>query len=183
MPFEITTTRAQLQLRTTQPQITIQQPKGELSIKQHKPEIIIDRDPVQVIIDQYQCFAEAGLKNNTDLSKEFENLGRIKALEGIAKRVSEGNRMGTIESRNFNVIPQLAKQSSVRELKEFNYDVIPKSRPKIDFKGDLQINWNINKPDINYTPQRPKISATRGKLEGYLDPYPDIDIKYIDERR
>lgn len=183
MGLQITTVQGQHKFNTINAQLYMQQPKGKQSIRQPKAEMTINRELPRVEIDQYQCFAEAGLKNNTDLRKQFSQLSYRKALEGIAKRVSEGNRMSNIRKGNYNVIPLIAQESTKREKKEYNYDIMPKSRPKIDVKGHLNIDWKINKPIIEYTPQKPIIDYNPGKVEVYIDPYPSIDIQYIDEKR
>ncbi|MTI46804.1 MAG: hypothetical protein FH761_03135 [Firmicutes bacterium] len=162
--------------------MSIEQPQGELSINRTNTDMIIKKESPKVIIDQYQCFAEAGLKNNEDMIKEYAQLGHKKAIEGIRRIVSEGNMLANVRSGSPNMVARIAKSISWGGIKEFKFDMIPKSRPKIEVEGYLQIDWNIGELDINYTPHSPKINYQIGKVEAYLNRKPSIDINYIDER-
>ncbi len=183
MPIQIRTIDAQLNLRTTRAKIGIQQPKGQLNMKQTNAKLVINKESPKVIIDQYQCFAESGLKNNRDLAKQFEALGRRKVMEGINRITSEGSRMINIRRGNPNAITEIAKRNSQPRTREFNYDIIPKSRPKIDFEESFSIDWELGGVEIDYRMEKPTSNYQPGKVEGYLNSYPDVEISYIDERR
>lgn len=115
-----------------------------LNMQTTYPKVYIDRELPKVIVDQYECFAEAGLKNNTDLSREFVEYARSQFLAGVDKIVSEGNRMARIENRMPDAIPEIAFDNAM-ENKDWNIDIIPKSRPKIDVKGHLNLEWEMGK--------------------------------------
>lgn len=115
-----------------------------LNMQTTYPKVYIDRELPKVIVDQYECFAEAGLKNNTDLSREFVEYARSQFLAGVDKIVSEGNRMARIENRMPDAIPEIAFDNAM-ENKDWNIDIIPKSRPKIDVKGHLNLEWKMGK--------------------------------------
>lgn len=183
MPIQINTVKPQIQLEITEPKMHIEQTSGELSIRTTDTEMVIDKEMPKVKIDQYQCFAEAGLKNNRDLSKEFAQLGYQKAMEAISNIVSEGDTLMNIQYSKGNTIALIAKSAKWGSEKEFNFDMIPKSRPKISVEGHLEVNWNPGKVDINYTPKSLKINFQRGKVEVYLNQKPNIDIRYIDDKK
>ncbi|WP_077369562.1 DUF6470 family protein [Anaerosalibacter sp. Marseille-P3206] len=115
-----------------------------LSIQTTYPKVQIDRQLPRVTIDQYQCFAEAGLKNAKDFTADSVSYAYSKAAEGIDTIVSEGNAMGAIETGNFNIITDTAFDSGLGQ-KEFNVDIIPKSRPKIEVEGHLNIEYEMGK--------------------------------------
>ncbi len=178
--LQITTTPARLGMKTYNAHLEIQQPRGQQSIEQPRPEMKIDRELPKVIIDQYQCFAEMGLKNPTDLAKEISNWSRKKWLEGLARRREEGDRMARIE-KGGNPIPEMAREKLNHQY-QFNVDFIPKSRPKIEVTGHLNIEWDIKKPIINYKPNKPIVDYTPGYVDIYVEQWPDIEIRYVDER-
>lgn len=179
--LKINTIRPQIQINITKGQIGIRQPKGEQSIHTTMPKVKIESEKPKVIIDQYQCFAESGLKNYLDLTKEAARLGYQKVLEGITRIVEDGNRMAQIENGMPPAIPELAEKNAWEEL-DYNIDVIPKSRPKIDVKGSLKIDWELGKANIDYKINKPIINFQRGKVEVYLKQKPSIDIRYVDAR-
>ncbi|RKD32333.1 DUF6470 family protein [Thermohalobacter berrensis] len=180
MGLKINTTWAKLAMNTTRGQMKIQQPRGEQTIKQTKPQVKIKSEKPKVIIDQYQCFAEAGLKNFLDLTREQINLARQAALEGIGRRAQDGDRMAMIQKNMPPAIPEIAEKNAWDDELDYNVDLMPKSRPKIQVKGDLKIDWVLGKAEINYTPKKPKTNYQRGKVEIYLKQKGSIDIQYVD---
>ncbi len=183
MSIQIRTIDAKLNLNITYPKIDIQQSKGHLNINQTNAELIIHKEEPKVIIDQYQCFAESGLKNNADLAKQFKQLALRKVLEGINRKTSEGRRMINIKRGNSNAISDIAKRNFQPKTRQFNYDIMPKSRPKIDFEESFSMDWKLGGVEIDYKIEKAMNNFQWGKVEGYLDPYPDIEISYIDERK
>lgn len=165
MNLIINSTRPQLKITTTNARLDIQQPKGDLTITQTKPTMTIDRQLPKVLIDQSQQFSEAGLKKWYELIDEYAQLGQQQALKGIARIVEDGNRMAQIPKRVPPAIPELAQKNSTPQKIEFNFDMIPKTRPKIEVEGHLNIDWQLGKTDINYTPRKPIIEYTPGRVD------------------
>jgi len=178
MALQINTTWAKIGINTSRAKISIEQPKGELTIKQIKASLNIDREIPRVIIDQYQCFAEAGLKNLEDFTKEYAELGRQGVLEGIGRRATEGNMMAEFEKGN--PISKIAEQNAF-PIYDYNINFIPKSRPKIEVKGYLNIDVELGKVIVNYKPNKPEIKYKHGNIEFYLRQKGNIKIRYIDE--
>lgn len=182
MPFQIQSQAAKISINTTKGSFHMQQPKGKLNIETTYPKMQIDRKLPRVIIDQYQCFAEAGLKNIFDLTREYAQMGKQKALEAIANINQEGDRTADICSGIPEAIPEIAQSKIGSDEKEFNIDTIPKSRPRIDVEGHLNIAWEIGGTNINYIAQKPIINIEKNNVEIYLRQKPKLDIRYIDER-
>lgn len=112
------------------------------------PKLYIDRQLPKVYIDQSQCFYESGLKGPVELSEEAAAEGYKASLQGIKRRVSEGSRMEAIENSMQNAIPEIAFQNSF-DIKEFNLVSMPRSRPKIDVEGYLNIEWEEGRVDFS----------------------------------
>ncbi len=182
MGFQINTVRGQIGIETQKGQMNIQQPKGEQSIEQIPAKMEIDREAPKVIIDQYQCFAEAGLKNIEDLMKEHVQLSKQATMKAIARIAADGNRLAEVQNDMPSAIPELAEKNSWTEQKQFGFDLIPKSRPKIDVTGHLNIHWNLNGAKIDYRPQKPIVDIQKNKVNIYMKQWPSIDIRYVDER-
>lgn len=180
MTIQIRTTKAQIGIRTTTPELRIRQPKGELELKQTKPQLQIEKELPKVKIDQHQCFAEAGLKNYLELTRENADIGYQEALKAVARIAEEGNRMAEFEKGD-SAIVSIAGDKIFTE-RSFNVKFIPQSRPKISWTGYLNINWQIDKAKINYSAHKPEVQYTPGKTEIYLRQRPSLDITYIDEK-
>ncbi|WDV46123.1 DUF6470 family protein [Clostridiaceae bacterium M8S5] len=182
MKLSIRTTNAQLGIKTTNAQMNLRQPKGEQSIKQISPRFEVDCETPRVIIDQYQCFAESGLKSPSDLSKENTQLAKQKAIEGIRRRVENGNRLANIKVRMPEALSEIAARNYYPQQRVFDVVTMPRSRPKIDVVGHLNINWKLGEAQIAYKVNKPTMDYKPGKVDIYLEREFDIDIQWIDEK-
>jgi hypothetical protein len=63
----------------------------------------IESELPRVQIDQYQCFAEAGLKNNGDLLREAAQMSIQQAMDYTAKAAADGDELAAIENTRFEV--------------------------------------------------------------------------------
>lgn len=127
-------------------------------------QIQINRKLPKVYIDQSQCFSESGLKGPIELTREEAKIGYKAALEGISRRVGEGDRMASIENNRPAAIPEIAFQNSF-DVKEFTFVSMPRSRPKIEVDGYLEIQWKEGK--INFSKESVleyKYRTTKGRL-------------------
>jgi len=178
--LQIKSTPALIGINTIPGRQSIRQPKGELSVTTSRAEMRIDRELPKVLIDQYQCFAEAGLKNPTDLMKDISQWCYKCLMEGIANYNQEGDMLAQIE-KGGNPMPMIAENRAFPRY-DFNIDFIPKSRPKIDVTGYINIEWDIKKPVINYEVRKPVIDYQPGKVEITLRQWPSLEINFVDEK-
>ncbi len=181
--LKITSTPALIGIKTTPGKLDIRQPKADVNMHTEHPKVEIKNDLPKVKIDQYQCFAEAGLKNFSDLNKEGAQLARQAAMEGIARRVRQGNELAAIETKT-DPIPSQAEENAFELFnKEFNFDLVPKSRPKIELiRGKADITLHRGKVEMDVRVNKPIINYTRGKVEIYLKQRNSIEIEHIENR-
>lgn len=182
MPLSITTIKGQIGIQTTKASLNIEQPKGEQSIRQIKPQMIIDRELPRVLIDSSQPLSEMGRKPWSEVAAEYAQLGRQQAIETIGRIVSDGNRMAMIQNKMPEAIPEIALTNSTPKQHEFNFALIPTSRPKIEVTGHLDIQWQLGGVEYNYTPRRPVADYQPYKVNIYMEYYPKTEIRYIDTR-
>ena len=180
--LRITTRNAEFEMSQTSGTYSIEQPKGEQSIVQTKAKMHIDKQAPRVIIDTYEQRAELGMKNNMDLLIDAKQLARQSLMSAIGRIVSDGNRMANITKNMPLAIPELAERNSKPTMHEFNFALLPISRPNIDVEGHLNIDWEIGGANIDYKPQKPKIEYARGNLNISMKQYQEINIEYIDTR-
>lgn len=182
MGLQINTVKPQIAINVTRPGMSISQPKGELYIETTKTKLNIDSELPKLIIDQYECFAEAGLKNYIDLTKENARHAGQKIAEAISRYIDDGNSMANISKNSPDMIPELAENNAWQPQRQYDIGTLPKSRPKIDVTGSLDINWDIGKANISYKVNKPTIDIRPNKVEIYLQQKPSIDIRYIDDK-
>ncbi|MDK2811582.1 MAG: hypothetical protein PWR27_2291 [Petroclostridium sp.] len=177
--LRISQTFAQIGIQTQNAQLILQSARPTLSIQQKHAELRIQSELPRVHIDQYQCFAEAGLKNNMDLLREAAQIGKQQAMQYIAKTAADGDRLAAIENGG-NPIVDIVERDAYSE-KEFNIGVIPKSRPKIEVTGSLWINAHSGSVQTDYEPGQLDIHATRPEIKIYLRQVPSVQIQYVGE--
>lgn len=180
MPLQIKTTPGLIGINMELGRQTIRQLRGELKIRQGKAEMHLDRELPKVLIDQYQCFAEAGRKNNRDLMQDIVSRARQKWLQGIERRIREGQMLSHIENKG-NPIPAIAVENAYPQ-HDFNIAFIPKSRPEFTVEGHLNIQWKITEPEIAYQARKPMITYEPGGVDIFIRQWPNIEINYIDEK-
>lgn len=136
---------AKIELNIQQPRINIKtsQPQIELSTEAAKVEI--SQPHGQLEIDQSPCRASLGIKNWTEFSRDFADMGRNGFLESVVNIVEEGNRLAGIEKE-----PEAIFNISAEK-------VFPEP-------AELTIGW-IENPDIDYHMNPPEISATTGNFD------------------
>lgn len=178
--LKISTTPALIGINRTPGKLEIQQPGPDVNMNTQHPKVEIDSELPKVQIDQYQSFADAGLKNFLDLTREAAQLGKQAAMRGIERRVRQGNELADIQN-GFGAIPRQAQENAFELFnKEFNIGTVPKSRPKIDLiEGKVNIQVHEGKVNMDVKVNRPTIDYTRGKVDIYLRQKNSIEIQYI----
>ncbi len=164
----IETQNAKINITSTKPQINIEQKQSEIEIKTELP---------QVKIDQYECFAEVGLKNNYDLIKETAELAKQQSMDYIAKMAMDGDMLAAIENET-NPIADIAERDAYPEY-EYNIDLIPKSRPKIDFTASIDIRAKPGKIEYKLRPGNLTNNYTPGNVKIYMAQEPSLKFEYI----
>lgn len=182
MGLNISTTNIQLGIDRTPSSLNIETQNARLELHQKHAKVNITTEKPLVTIDQYECFAEAGLKGNYDLSREAAQLGYQRVMDFIGESVSEGYALAAIE-RGGNPIASIAAGRAYPE-KNFALAFIPQSRPKIDVTGSMKIQWDRNGEGAhngvegNYVQGHANIHFEPAKINIYVKQYPSINIEY-----
>lgn len=182
MGLEIRRTDAVFAVETTPARLEMQSERARLEFRQKHAKVNIHTELPKIRIDQYQCFAEAGLKNNYDLLQEIVQRAKQYALEYVGKVAADGDMLAAIE-KGGNPIAAIAERDAYPE-HEFGLDTIPKSRPKISVTGDLRIeperNWEgaNNGVEGRFIPGSLNVNYYPGKVNIYMKQYPSVDIRY-----
>lgn len=182
MGLSISHTDIKLGIESSPARLEMQSQPARMVFHQNNAKLNINTDPPRVTIDQYECFAEAGLKNNFDLLKEASSRAYQNALDFIGQTAEDGRTLASIENGG-NPIAQIAARDAF-PVHEFGIGFIPQSRPKIDVTGSIQIepvldaNGATNSVTGDYTPGSLNISYIPWQLNIYVKQYPTINIQY-----
>lgn len=174
-----------LQIRQQQGLLGIDADLGQYSIRQPKADLQIESNPATIRIDQHQpelsidqSRAHAAITGGPQLEMTRRLYSSVKQiyLEGIAKRVEQGNRMTEFFKPGNTIAEVYGKEQALPNLGEYrgeasidNVDIHFYIRPmdiEIE-KGSVDIGVRVNKPEIEYQ---------RGKLQIYMMRYPSIQF-------
>lgn len=182
MGLIINTTNTKLGMETRSSRLNIDSHIATLKLHQNHAKVRLDTEKPRVFIDQYQCFAEAGLKNNGDFTREVAQRGYRQAMKYIGQTASDGYALAAIENGGNPIAAIAVRDTSPR--REFVLDFIPKSRPKIEVTGSIDIRLDGSGEDAfstvegNYIAGYTRMDFTPAKVNIHIKQYPSIDIKY-----
>lgn len=180
--IQITTTDAKMDLNIEKPQQVIRQPKADLQIEQ--PAAILEMKTTRGIlkIDSSQARRDLGLIGAFESVKNYAEEGRLKNLEGIARRVREGRQVMLGSGKGQGpTYPEIARQTHGPHRVPFNIKFIPSlGSVKIDYTpGTLDVNIQRQNPIINVQVNKPIHEYTPGKVDAIVTQWPDINIDVI----
>lgn len=177
--LRIQSTNTKIDISTRRGQLKIEQPLGELEIEQPSADMNITRNPGKLTIDQTQARADIDLKSVKKRMEEAAQLGKQGLLEGIARRIQEGEELMGIE-HGFQAISSIAKRNSEGSKKEFGLGYVPKagSVQTTYEPGNVEIKITPNKPKINYTLKKPNVSFEQGEVNVNLKQHASLMINF-----
>ncbi|XQY91516.1 DUF6470 family protein [Metabacillus sp. HB246100] len=157
---------AQISIHINKAEQLIEQPKAEVSIEQSKATMHIETTPSKLTIDQIEARADMDLKNISRRIKEAADKGKEDLLEGISRRVQEGEQFKRIENGG-NVIAEIEKNRNLKPPQPANIKFIPSAGSvKIQYEpAKVNIEVKENKPLINVITHKPIIEYNPGEVE------------------
>ena len=179
MQLQINSIRGQLGIIRHDAVLSIRQPRAQVKMTSMPAELNTRTEHIKVRIDQSQCFSESGLKRVFELSDELAARARQAVLEGIAAVAVEGNRMSMIENKS-NAVVEIALDKTFTPPADFNVDLMPKSRPKIEFEGGkVHFDPVLGGVNIEVQVNPPEISATPASIEYFWQQKPFFRMEFI----
>jgi hypothetical protein len=178
--IRLESTFAQIGLHTEKPIQKIEQPKAVQTIEQPKAQLSIETVPSRLTIDQIEAWAQLGFKPIPWLVEETANYGKQQSMEGIARRVRQGDELMKIENKT-NPIPIQAEENGHKPEAQFNIGFIPSY-------GSVKIHYQPAEVHVKITPQKPIIDVqirkpiheyTPGKVHVYLEQQNMLKIDFV----
>jgi len=180
MDLRITTQNAQIGIETANGQFDIRQNHFPMDLSTKEPRLHLQSEEAVIYIDQRRCFSEAGLKSSMELTQKYAQKGKQAALQATAKIASEGRELANIQAKGSAIARQAKRKAATFGDKEFNFDMIPKSRPEITVKpGKVHGDFEKGNVDIQLKNFRPEIYYQRGDVEIYLKQKNYISFEYV----
>ncbi|WP_284643216.1 DUF6470 family protein [Paenibacillus silviterrae] len=176
--IQIRQTPARLSIDADPGRLEMKQPKATFELKTIPGRLQIESGPGQLIIDNSAWHDALGVGNHLESMSRIYSTCKQIALEGIANRVAQGNRMAAIHTGE-NVIASLAREST-KDVDNYQFMYMgPASFDNIDIRYEptevniqveearVQKNIEMNPADIQYH---------LGKRDIYMAQYPKVEI-------
>ena len=170
----------QLGFKTIDAKHQIEQTQADLSIRQPLGELTIKTKPGKLYMDAKQCREDIGLTTNKKMMEQNAQKGNAAVMEGIARRISEGNQMMKIENGG-NAIQQIGKKYLSKPYRPVWMDFVPKyGSLKMRYEpAELNIHYEAKKAEIDVTPKKPIFTYTRGDVKGEIIRWNDLEISFV----
>jgi len=187
MSLVINQTQAKIGIERIPGRLDMQTQNPRLELHQKHAKVNIKTEPVKIEINQYKAFANAGLKNFQDLTKEAAQLGYQQAMEFIGKTAADGRMLAAIENGG-NPLIDIAVRDAFPQ-KEFRNMHVPKAGPEFSVSGGtVSIEPEPNGEGIHngvegkYTPGDVIYSFTPTQVNIYMKQYNSISFEYRDSK-
>jgi hypothetical protein len=177
--IRIQTTNALIEIHTKQAELNLEQPgTSDLSIRQTPAEMQIDRTPGLLTIDQTEAWGNLNLKSVFKATKDAAQQGHQDVMEGITRRIQEGDEMMRIENPGNPIKEQAKRHYLLNGYIKKGWSPTA-GNVEINYKPDkLDINWKINKPIIESNYKPPVMNYLPGSVETNIKQYSSVKIDF-----
>jgi hypothetical protein len=169
---------AQIGINISPSQMNVERRDPHVQTEYIPPEMEISYQPPQLETDWRRVWDEIGLKHALDVSREYRDRAKQKALASIAQMAQLGDRLGNIASGEKNALARFYfEKFSTNQRVETTLVAIPSQGPDIRFDitpPDIQIQEGgavVNPVDAS-----PLIQYKISQLDIYLRQKPHVDI-------
>lgn len=180
MPIQISSQPAQLSWDTQKAKLE-QSGNGArtLDLSIEKPLLEMRTELPKIQIDQTASFADAGLKKIQAFMDEAVSYGRQMVSAGVARIVDQGNDYINIHTGADPIPDQAIYNAYDMFEKDFNYGVIPQSRPSISLsEGRVNTTFNPGSVNNNSAPRKVNMQYTPWQINYYMKQYNNIEFRY-----
>lgn len=165
-------------INQTWAEIKIKSRPAKMEIKQELGQFEMKREPPQVKLDLKEAFGDLGLRKPDQVGKNLWNKGWQKYSLGLARVVSEGDRLGRIELGGHPIV-EIARENFT-EHKELNVEALPKNPPRItEWRGDLSLKYRLGGVEVEFIPNFPELEYRPGSIEVYWLQEPWIEMEVV----
>ncbi|MED4780387.1 DUF6470 family protein [Brevibacillus choshinensis] len=174
-------TFAQLGLNINKPVQTIKQPQAEMNLKQVPATLNIEQARTILQIDSSQARANIGIMTSMQFSDSSAAYGKQKALQAIAEKSQEGDRLMRIYTKE-NAIAEIGREKGLRALEGGYTPPAASDDEGVDISIELKpvvINVQRNGMSIDPVTKPPELSYTPGKVEPYMIQYNSLKIDVV----
>ncbi len=178
MDLSISQQYAQVGLNIDKPAAKLNIKPPKLNVSSGKPEVEVSFSWPEVHIDQSQSFADIGLRDYRRLSEYNCSKAHSTALEGIKRRVSEGDSLAAID-RKTTIQRVIAARVQAEAECPYNIAYIPEHPPEIDPQTyPIEINSPEADVSVNLDWGEVRNVSPWAGVDMYLLQKPEINVQW-----
>jgi hypothetical protein len=174
--IQIRTEPAQLDYEIKLGQYDIQQPKAHFELRQPRAEQHIEQPLGQLQVDSSRAWDALGVGGNLEMMNRIYSNAHDIALQGIAKRVEDGNRMANIANKN-DAIAELAADWRVSFSEFDTLGLASSMNVDVSYEpGKLVIEATPHPVELQASVSPPEVQYIMGKHNMYMQQYGKVEI-------
>ncbi|WP_010278713.1 DUF6470 family protein [Paenibacillus senegalensis] len=174
--IEIRQQHAKLGMQSELGRNFIKQSRADMEIHTTRPELVMESSRSELTIDQGSAWASLGKDHPFNLNQRIYSQCQDIVLQGIARRVEEGNRMAAIHTGE-HVFAELARERAFQEAGIEPRAPLAYPSVAIEYKpGNTSIQVKEGSYQLHVQPHRPQIDYEPGKLNIYMLQYQSVEI-------
>lgn len=178
VPFiSVQSQKGKIGIHSERGQFEIRRPQPVLNVSSSKPEIIAHNAPGQLKVDNTLTWEALDGGNMEAFWNRIYSQYKQVAMQNISQIVEKGNRMGDLRIQG-DPIPSMALDEFIEGAPDLQvygeasvdntqFDYIPNDVNIQVIPGDLNIDTQIQRPEINFH---------RGSVNIYMEQYPKVTI-------
>lgn len=150
-----------------------------LRVNAQVSEINIHSPRAELEIDQSQCWTDLGARKPVEYGKECASQAYQQGLEGIARRVAEGESQAAIE-KGGSVVNLIASRFKAEAECPYTIAFIPEHPPQVTVKaGEMEAEASEGGISTSMQPGRVENHTPWAKVGVYLQQKPAIEVKWV----
>ncbi|HBZ81762.1 DUF6470 family protein [Brevibacillus sp. FSL K6-0770] len=179
--IRLESTFAQLGLNINKPVQEIKQPQAELNLRQVPAKLRIEQARTVLSIDSSQARTNIGIMTSMEFTASLASYGQQKALQAIAEKSQEGDRMMRIYTKE-NVIASIGREKGLRMLESGYTPPAASTDEGVEIRVEsTPVNIHVERNGMSIDPviKQPELSYKPGKVEPYMIQYNSLKIDTV----
>lgn len=176
--IEITTVPIEIEMKVTNAKLEYARGTAQMEVTRDQRGLRIQSQPIRVNIDTFEARSSV-TPTTPQLIQQQAQLGVQGAYQATAVLAQEGRMMMEAQIHQ-DVIPQLARQSTMGEPTNVNIDFLPSAAPDISWEGgEKSIRYEMDKLNFDWRMDQMQFTFVPGDIEFTMKQRPDVIIKYV----
>ena len=176
--IEIQTIPIEIQMKVTNARLEYARGTAQMEISRDRGGLQIRSKPIQVNIDTFEARSSV-VPTTAQSIQQGAQRGIQAAYQATGVLAREGRMM--MEAKiGEDVIPQLARQSTMGQPANVNITFLPETGADISWTGgELNIQYEMDKLNFDWRMEQMQFTFVPGDIEFTMTQRPDVVIKYV----